>query len=65
MLILTRKTQEVIIIKDDIKIMILGIRGNQVKIGIEANKDIPIHRLEVFERIKKAAAKMLLETQKE
>jgi carbon storage regulator len=63
MLILTRRIQEVIVINENIKIMVLGIRGNQVKIGIEADKDIPIHRLEIFEKIQQLAQE--LETQKE
>ncbi len=59
MLILTRKTGEGIAIGDHIKIKLLEIRGGQVKIGIEAPNQIPVHREEVFERIleenKKAA----------
>jgi carbon storage regulator len=53
MLILTRKNKESIIIGDnkEIKITILNIRGNQVQIGIEAPKDITVHREEIFDRI--------------
>mgnify|MGYP001400973149 CR=1 FL=1 len=53
MLILTRKNKESIVIGDnkEIKITILNIRGNQVQIGIEAPKDITVHREEIFDRI--------------
>jgi carbon storage regulator len=54
MLVLTRKFGEVIIIGDDIKIVILGIKGNQVRLGIEAAKDISVHRLEIYEKLKQA-----------
>lgn len=52
MLILTRKSDEAIKIGDDITIRILEIRGNQVRIGIEAPSNIRIHRHEIYERIK-------------
>jgi carbon storage regulator len=53
MLILTRHTNESIKIGVDgeITVVVLGIKGNQVKIGIDAKKDIPINRMEVYERI--------------
>ena len=52
MLILTRRINETIIIGDnEIKITVLGVKGNQVRIGIDADKDISIHRSEVFDRI--------------
>lgn len=51
MLILTRRIGEEIIIRDDIKIITLGIRGGQVKIGIEAPDDVVILRKEVLERL--------------
>ena len=50
MLILTRKTQESIIIGDDIEVIVLGVQGGQVKIGIEAPKDIKILRDELVGR---------------
>jgi len=56
MLVLTRKDYESLIINDNIVITILGIRGGQVKIGITAPKDIPVHRQEVYERIYKKPA---------
>lgn len=54
MLILTRKIGETLMIGDDIKITILAIKGNQVRIGIEAPKEIDVHRQEIYERIKSA-----------
>ena len=52
MLILTRKLGEQITIGDDITIMLLEVKGTQVKLGIEAPQDISIHRKEIYERIK-------------
>ncbi|MEQ1968150.1 carbon storage regulator CsrA [Xenorhabdus nematophila] len=51
MLILTRRLQEKIIIGDDIEIVILGINGNQIKIGVKAPEGIPVHREEIYQRI--------------
>ncbi|WP_312934768.1 carbon storage regulator CsrA [Pseudomonas sp.] len=51
MLILTRKVGEVIVINDDIKVTILGVKGMQVRIGIDAPKDIQVHREEIYNRI--------------
>ncbi len=48
MLILTRKVGESLLIGDDISITILNIRGNQVKIGIKAPKDVSVHREEIY-----------------
>lgn len=52
MLILTRKVNETIRIGDDISIMILGIKNNQVRVGIDAPKDIAVHREEIYNVIK-------------
>ena len=54
MLVLTRKTNESIIIGDDIAVTILGIDGEQVKIGVTAPRQVAVHRREVYEQIKKA-----------
>ena len=51
MLVLSRKTEESMIIGDDIKITVLDIRGGQVRIGITAPYDVKIHREEVYNRI--------------
>jgi carbon storage regulator len=51
MLILTRRIDERIIIGDNIKVTVLGIRGNQVKLGVDAPKDISVHREEIYRKI--------------
>ncbi len=51
MLVLSRKVNQSIMIGDDIEIKILEIRGDQVRIGIEAPKKVPVHRKEVYEAI--------------
>lgn len=51
MLTLTRRTRETLMIGDDIIITVLGIKGNQVRIGIEAPKDVEVHREEIYLRI--------------
>ena len=52
MLILTRKSGESLMIGEDISVTVLGVKGNQVRIGIDAPKDISVHREEVFDKIK-------------
>lgn len=52
MLILTRRIGETLMIGDDVSITVLGVKGNQVRIGIDAPKDVPVHREEIYERIK-------------
>lgn len=52
MLILTRRVGETIRIGDNIEITVLGVNGNQVKIGTNAPKDLPVHREEIYQRIK-------------
>lgn len=51
MLILTRRVGETLVIGDDVSITVLGVKGNQVRIGIKAPKDVSVHREEIYERI--------------
>jgi len=51
MLVLSRKKNESIVINDDITIVVVEIRGDKVRLGVEAPKEIPVHRREVFDAI--------------
>jgi carbon storage regulator len=51
MLILTRRAGETVMIGGDVTITVLGVKGNQVRIGINAPKDVSVHREEIYERI--------------
>jgi len=53
MLILTRRIDETVMIWDTVSITVLGIKGNQVRLGIDAPASVPVHRWEIWERIKK------------
>jgi carbon storage regulator len=53
MLILTRRTGETIYIGNEVTLTVLGVKGNQVRFGINAPKSVPVHREEIYERIKR------------
>ncbi len=53
MLILTRRVGETLMVGDDVTVTVLGVKGNQVRIGVNAPKDIAVHREEIYERIKR------------
>ena len=53
MLILTRRMNETLMVGDDVRVTVLGINGNQVRIGVQAPRHIPVHRQEIYEKIKK------------
>ena len=53
MLVLSRKKNESIVINDDIKIVVVEIRGDKVRLGVEAPKEVPVHRREVYDAIKR------------
>ena len=57
MLVLSRKKNESIVIRDDIVVVVVDIRGDKVRLGIEAPKEVTVHRQEVYEAIKKAERK--------
>jgi len=54
MLVLSRKKNESIVIRDDIVVTVVEIRGDKVRLGIEAPKEVTVHRREVYERIKES-----------
>ncbi len=53
MLILTRRVGETLMIGDDVTVTVLGVKGNQVRIGVSAPKSVAVHREEIYERIRK------------
>ena len=54
MLVLSRKKNESIVINDDITVVVVEIRGDKVRLGVEAPKEVPVHRREVYEAIKRS-----------
>jgi len=53
MLILTRRVGETVFIGDEVTVTVLGVKGNQVRVGINAPKNVQVHREEIYERIKR------------
>lgn len=55
MLILTRRVQEALMIGDDVTVTVLSVKGNQVRLGINAPRDVEVHREEIYHRVKNAS----------
>jgi len=53
MLILTRRVGETLMVGDEVTVTVLGVKGNQVRLGVNAPKDVAVHREEIYERIKR------------
>lgn len=59
MLILTRRVGETLMIGDEVTVTVLGVKGNQVRIGVNAPRDVAVHREEIYERIKREQSEKL------
>ena len=56
MLILTRRVGESLVIGDNVNVTVLGVKGNQVRIGVDAPRDVAVHREEIYQRIQQEQA---------
>ncbi len=56
MLILTRRVGETVVIGNDVTVTVLGVKGNQVRLGVNAPREVAVHREEIYERIKREQA---------
>ncbi len=56
MLVLTRRVGEKLVIGDDVTVTVIGVKGNQIRLGIDAPREIPVHREEIYQRILKERA---------
>jgi len=65
MLVLSRKKNESIVINNDITIVVVEIRGDKVRLGVEAPKEVPVHRREVYEAIQRSNGRTEDEAQKD
>ena len=52
MLVITRRVNETLMVGDDVTVTVLGIKGNQIRIGVNAPKEVAVHREEIYDRIK-------------
>ncbi|CAA0091678.1 Translational regulator CsrA [BD1-7 clade bacterium] len=63
MLILTRRVQEALVIGENVTVTVLSVKGNQVRLGIDAPADVKVHREEIYRRVKQAAEQEQAETE--
>jgi carbon storage regulator len=59
LLVLTRRIGETVMIGNDVTVTVLSVKGNQVRVGVNAPKDVPVHREEIYERVQREKAEQL------